>query len=85
MLVPERPAPMLTDGVCASCRRRPDHPDILAALERGREWVVVDLGHLGVPPFYRCPVCEHELAHQAHDDSIAAGWPRPPLACCAVA
>ena len=65
MLIPERPSPTLTNGVCASCHREPDHPDILAALVAGQEWVVVDLGHLGLAPFYRCPVCEHELARTA--------------------
>jgi hypothetical protein len=61
MLVPPRPSPTLDDGVCASCKRSPDDLAIMAALAQGQEWVVVDLGHLGVPPFLRCPVCEQEL------------------------
>ncbi len=85
MLIPERPLPTFTDGVCAvsDCGLPPGHPADLAALALGYAWDTRDPLPGLEPAFVVCAACVHAQAHEMRADAEAAGYTRAELACCA--
>ena len=83
MLVPERPLPTLTGGVCACCERAPLHDADIDAQALGYAWETRDPLPGLEPAFFVCAACAHAQAHEMHDSAVAAGYAqRPPLTCC---
>ncbi len=82
MLVPERPLPTFTDGVCACCGRAPLHDADIAAQALGYAWETRDPLPGLEPAFFVCAACAHAQAHEMHAAAAAAGYSRAPLTCC---
>jgi hypothetical protein len=82
MLVPERPLPTFTGGVCGYCRRPPLHDADIAAQALGYAWETRNPLPGLEPAFFVCAACAHAQAHETHAEAAAAGYSRPPLTCC---
>ncbi len=76
MLVPERPSPTLTDGVCgvSDCDHTPSVLAVLAAQALGYAWETRDPLPGLEPAFFICPACVQEQAVAALRENVEAGY-----------